>query len=130
MTRLLSGLTLVLLTTAPPLMAESNALELPDLFGNTGLQLAPTDVKLSPESYERAAHRNQRILNDAINGFLTDKLDSMGNTGNALKYTGIAAYVAVKGAKLHLNDSKTMAIEVNELADSDREISYRINISW
>ncbi len=130
MTRSISTLVLIFLASNPALAAETSGLSLPGVFENSELQLQPTAADLSPESYEYATHRNQRLLNKAVMGFMDEQLDSMGTAGNALKYTGVVAYMAIKGVRLDLNDDKTMRIELNDLADSDREIQYNIHLSW
>jgi hypothetical protein len=126
MTRLISTLIMLFMSTSSPLAAETGNISLPNIFESRELQFQPTAADLSPESYEYATHRNQRLLGKAMMGFM----DSMGSAGDALKYTGVAAYMAIKGVRLDLNDDKTMGIELNDMADSDREIQYNFHISW
>ncbi len=126
----ISTVIVTLLLINSPLKAETSGANSPDHYGTQGLQLSYTNPELSLEDFEYVAHRNQYLLGKAVMNMIDNNLESMGTAGTAIKFTGEAAYMAVKVANFNLNESKTMAIEMHHLADSDRKILYTIRLSW
>jgi hypothetical protein len=101
-----------------------------DLFESDKKQWLDIDHRMSQERYRAAAHNNQRVLRKSAQRFLESGLSSIGIPEQGIAFAGAAIGLAIDGGKLHLNDSKTMALELNEVTNEDRALSFRLKLRW
>lgn len=108
---------------------DSSAL-VPDLYKTDQLQLRTVGTQMSTQEYRAAAHRNQRILRKALRSYLEGTITSLGVPQQGVEYAGAAIAFAVNGAKLNLNDSKTMSLELSDPVRDDRALFFKVHLNW
>ena len=118
-----------LLVVSPILHAEHRH---PDLLNLKFKQqsLYGIDANNSLQDDEKLFRRNQRYLRDAMKLYSQETLGLIGlpdQTANLLAAT--IGFVA-NGAKLDLNESKTLAIEFNDVTTQDPALYFGYHLDW
>ena len=126
---IICGISSFVFSTSVSLHAEeSPLLTLPD---SDRVEWRSIDEDMSSEEYHQAYRRNQRILYKQLKNLSENALLSIGVPRKGSKYLGAAAGLAVKqDAKLHLNKSKTFALELNDIGEDDRAVIFGISRDW
>ncbi len=130
MKRLVSIIILSLVIISP-LSAQNTDTNLPDLYGPIDFQWLHMDPLMTGDAYKQASRYNKRLLRSAVKHYLESTFLSLGVSENTLKLTGAAlGFAIMRGAKINLNDSKTMALELQDVDDDNRTILYKYQFSW
>jgi hypothetical protein len=103
---------------------------IPDLYRTDRLQLRTVDTQMSAQEYREAAHKNQRILRKALRSYLEGTITSLGVPKRGVEYAGAAMAFAVNGAKMNLNDSKTMSLELSDPIRDERALFFKVHLNW
>jgi hypothetical protein len=74
--------------------------------------------------------RNQTYLRDALKSYSKQTLRSIGLSEQTADLMGATLGLATKGAKLNLNDSKTLAIEFKDVVTHDPSLYFGYNLDW
>lgn len=104
---------------------------LPDLHQIDSFHWQHLESSLSDSGYEQPNTMNQHLLYGSIQGYLENKLSSLGIPQTAVTLTGAAViFAAGQDAMLNLNKSKTMSLQFKDIRDNERAILYRLKYSW
>jgi hypothetical protein len=88
-------------------------------------------AEMSPGDYRRAVRDNQRQLRKFVKSYSSETLAAVGVPRAGIAFLGAAAGLAVDGdARLPLNDSKTFALQFDNVVDSDRGLLFTFKKSW
>ena len=86
---------------------------------------------MSAGEYKGSYRHNQRIVRDFVKSYSDSTLTSMGIPKTGGKLMGAAAGLAAgQDARLYLNKSKIMAIEVKDATENDRAVFFGIKMDW
>ena len=86
---------------------------------------------MSQSDYERAVRDNQKQLRRFVKSYSSETLAAVGVPKAGIAFLGAAAGLAVDGdARLPLNDSKTFALQFDNVVDSERGLMFTYKKSW
>ena len=86
---------------------------------------------MSEGEYRSSYRHNQRIVRDFVKSYSENTLTSMGVPKSGVKLMGVAAGLAAgQDAKLYLNKSKFMALELKDATEDDRAVFFGIKLDW
>jgi len=85
---------------------------------------------MSPSEYHRAYHQNQRLVVDFMEFHSKRALASTGISERAIGVVGTAALLPVRDTRFHLNSSKTLAVEFQDVMDGDRTLFLEFKKKW
>ncbi|MCP4407699.1 MAG: hypothetical protein GY807_08040 [Gammaproteobacteria bacterium] len=113
-----------------PVLAEDSGAELPSLGVFKTAHWQNVNVQMAPRKYGKAVRHNKRIIQRAARNYVEGGLVTMGISKQAVAITGATVGFFVKGGHLNLNESKTLALEVSEVIESDRALLLRYKLGW
>ncbi len=86
---------------------------------------------MSAQEYWETSRHNQRNFSKAARKAFENTLTSYGIPRQGVEIASAAVGLAVKkGAKLDLNDSKTLSLDVKDVVSEDRAISFKLKLNW
>jgi len=88
------------------------------------------DDNSSLQDNEKTYRRNQRYLREALKSYSKQTLRSFGLSDQTADLMGATLGLATKGAKLNLNESKTLAIEFKDVATHNPALYFGYNLDW
>ena len=88
------------------------------------------DRNVSAQEYEETYSRNRKIFSDNLESYSKNALGLIGIPEQGANLMGVALGAAVNGARLDLNKSKTLGLELKDVGNSDRTIYFGINLDW
>ena len=98
----------------------------PDRFS-----LQPVDATMTADEYQDACRNNQQHIRKFIESYSENTLASWGVPKKGIGVLGAVAGAAVtQQATLYLNSDKSLAIDVQDMAQDDRAIFFAIKHSW
>ena len=92
--------------------------------------LTSIDDNSSPQDNEKIYRRNQRYLRDALQSYSKQSLRSIGLSDQTADLMGATVGFVFNGAKLNLNESKTLAIEFKDVVTHDPALYFGYNLDW
>ena len=130
MIRSISVIPALLLSMCIPVHAEDGQISLLDLQFRQQ-RLHSVDGALTQRDYERLYSRNQRYMRRTLKSYTEDTLNRMGVSGRAVSVMGAAVgVVSSGGARLNLNESKTLGLEVQNLDGEEPRLYFGIDLKW
>ena len=93
-------------------------------------QWRTVDTTMTPEEYETAYRRNLRLVRNTLKSYSQEAFASIGVPEAGIEFMGAAVGLAVRDARFHLNESKTLALELKDVADEDRTLFLGIRMDW
>ena len=88
------------------------------------------DMNTSPQEYEAMYNRNRRIVRERLRFYSKNALELTGIPGQGIVLMGAAYDLATNGPRLDLNKSKTLALEFNDMGNSERTLYFRVHLDW
>ena len=86
---------------------------------------------MSEGDYRYYSRHNQRIVRNFFKSYSENTLTSIGVPKTGVKLMGAAAGLAAgQDAKLYLNKSKLMALELKDATESDRALFFGFKMDW
>lgn len=86
---------------------------------------------MSASEYKGSYRHNKRIVRDFVKSYSESTLSSIGVPKTGVKLMGAAAGLAAgQDAKLYLNKSKIMALELKDATQDDRAVFFGIKMDW
>ena len=86
---------------------------------------------MSQDDYRYSYRHNQRIVRNFVKSYSESTLTSIGVPKTGVKLMGAAAGLAAgQDAKLYLNKSKLMALELRDATESDRALFFGFSLDW
>ena len=92
--------------------------------------LSSIDDNSSLQDNEKTYRRNQRYLREALKSYSKQTLRSFSLSDQTADLMGATLGLATKGAKLNLNESKTLAIEFKDVVTHDPALYFGYNLAW
>ncbi len=93
-------------------------------------QWRTVDANMSSDEYETAYRRNLRLVRNTLKSYSKDALASMGVPEAGINFMSAAVGLAVHDARFHLNKSKTLALELKDVANDDRTLFLGVKVDW
>ena len=118
-----------LLAVNPALYAEDWQ---PSLLGIEFKQQAlyGIDANKSLQDNEKIYRHNQRYLRNALQSYSKQTLRSIGVSDQTANLMGATIGLVTKGARLDLNDSKSLVIEFKDVITHDPALYFGYNLAW
>ena len=120
----------LLLLPATGSLAQNMPVEIPGLYNTERLEWERVDAYMSAKEYQKASRQNRQVFREAAHRAIESTLISYGIPRQGVAIAGAAVGVATKGAKMNLNSSKTLSMEVKNAISEDRAISFKLKLGW
>ncbi|MGD8618564.1 MAG: hypothetical protein PVH54_05180 [Gammaproteobacteria bacterium] len=89
------------------------------------------DKNMSTHDYREITVHNQRVAKNTLKSYSKDALNLIGIPEHEASLIGAAAASMVtKGARLNLNRSRTLTLELKDFDDSERTLYFGVNLDW
>ena len=89
------------------------------------------DKNMSTHEYQAITVHNQRVVKNTLKSYSKDALNLIGISEHKASLIGAAAASMVtKGARLNLNRSRTLTLELKDVDDSERTLYFGVNLDW
>lgn len=88
------------------------------------------DADMSPYEYRVASRKNKRLLIDTMTFHTKRALASTGIPEQAIGLAGTAALLPVRDTRFHLNRSRSLAVEFQDVMDGDRTLFLEFKRKW
>jgi hypothetical protein len=88
------------------------------------------DGELSRQEYQEIYRRNQKYLRNTLKRYSRNALGLVGMPEQTADLMGAALGYVTRGAKLNLNESKTLRIEFRDVENQDRAVYFGVNLDW
>ena len=119
----------ILFAVSPVLRAENRHPHLLNLeFKQQALY--GIDANNSLKEDENLFRRNQHYLRDTLKSYSQQTLSLVGLPDQTAKFMGATIGFVTQGAKLDLNDSKTLSIEFKHVATHDPALYFGYDLNW
>lgn len=127
----LGMLTLFTLLSPAPSLAEDTHINLPTLDAPEEVSWHQVDGKMTHQEYGAAVRHNLRKMAKSAEKYVEGQLISLGMSERSVDLTGAVVGLLVEGGgKLRLNESDTLALEVEELVQGDPAMQLSYKFSW
>ena len=110
--------------------AEAGEVTIPHLYALEQHQWRPVSTQMSHQEYQPIVRQNQRMTRKYATKYLQGKVLFLGVPNLGIDITSAAIGIAVDGAKLHLNKSHTLALEVDNVLKNDPELFLKVKFDW
>lgn len=125
-----TGIVLVLLLAGSPAMGAEYGVSHATVHEKRQSQWLTIDADMSPSEYRRAYRQNQRLVVDLMEFHSKRALASTGVSERAIGVVGTAALAPVRDTRFHLNSSKTMAVEFQDVMARHRTLFLEFKKKW
>ena len=88
------------------------------------------DMNMSTREYEETYRRNRSFVGNTLGSYSLHTLGLIGIPEQGANVMGAALGMVINGARLNLNKSKTLALELKDVSDSDRTLYFGVNLDW
>jgi hypothetical protein len=88
------------------------------------------DANMSAHEYRATYRKNQRVARDTLVFYSKRTLRSIGVPDTGIEFMAAAVGVAMHDARFHLNESRTVTLEVKDVTDKDRALFLGIKMDW
>ena len=129
MIRTITVVLVFLLATSSIVHAEDRESSLLNL-GYKHQRLQRADLNVSIQEYKKTYSRNRRYVGNTLGSYSKHALGLIGIPEQGIDVMGAALGMAINGARLNLNESKTLGLELKDAADSDRTIYFGVRLQW
>jgi hypothetical protein len=129
MIRTITVVVAMLLVTSAIVHAEDRDSSLLNL-GYKHQHIQRTDITMSMQEYEKTYNRNRKFVSDTLGSYSRNALVFIGIPEQGVTLMGTALGVAIHGARLDLNKSKTLGLELKDVGNSDRTLYFGVNLHW
>ena len=130
MIRTITIISAFLLATSSLTHAEDRVSALPDLGLKSYDYQHSVDMSMSLQEYEGMYNRNQKVVLKNLVSYSENTLQSIGISEQGINLMGAALGLAFSDSRLNLNKSKTLALEIKDVRDSDRSLYLGIKLDW
>ena len=123
-------LSLILLVLSSGTQAEILKINVPQLYETQQSQWRSVDKEMSRQEYKNVYRYNRRVLMNSVSTYLEQQFTSLGVPEMGVSLAAKTIGFAVSGAKINLNESKTMALEVRDVTHEDRGVYFKVKLDW
>jgi hypothetical protein len=82
------------------------------------------------DEYNQSFRKNRRQLRSRFRSAAENAFSTVGIPERAVGYMGAAIGLAIRDSKFHLNDSKSLSLELMDLTQDKREIFFGYRKRW
>ena len=118
-----------LLATSSIVLAEDRESALLN-WGYEHQHFQRADMNMSMQEYEATYSRNRRFVGNNLESYSKHALGLIGIPEQGVNLMGAALGMAINGARLNLNKSKTLGLELKDAGNSDRSLYFGIKLDW
>lgn len=93
-------------------------------------QWQQVDPQMTAEDYREVSRNNYRLARRALTAYSYETLNSLSVPEMGVNLLGAAVGMAASTASFHVNKSKTMAVEFENLAEEKRALVFKVKINW
>jgi hypothetical protein len=93
-------------------------------------QFHGVDMNAAPHEYEALTRRNQKMLKNTLRSYTRNTLKSVGIPEQGISLVSSAVGLVVQGARLNLNESRTLSLELRDVNDSERSLYFGVSLDW
>ena len=93
-------------------------------------QFQRPDMNMPTREYEETYSRSRIFVNDTLSSNSKHAPGLSGIHEHSVNLIVDALGMVINGARLNLNKSKTLALELKDVSDSDRTIYFGVNLDW
>ena len=83
-----------------------------------------------PHEYEAISAHNRKVVKISLQAFSHNALDLIGIPEQEVKLIGAAVGLATNGAKLNLNKSRTLTLELKDAGAAERSLYFGVSLDW
>lgn len=123
-------LSIILLVLSFGTQAETVKINVPQLYEVQQPQWRAIDREMSRQEYKDAYRKNRRILVKSVSNYMEQQFTALGVPEMGVSLAAKTIGFAVSGAKINLNESKTMALEVRDVTQEDRGVYFKVKFDW
>ena len=87
-------------------------------------------MSMSLREYDDISNRNLRFLRKNLRSYSENALAVIGMPEQGINLMGAALGLAFNDSRLNLNKSKTLALEIKDVSESDRTLYLGVNLDW
>ena len=129
MIRAITVVSVILLATSSIVYAEDRESALLN-WGYKQQHFQGADMNMSIGEYEETYRRNRSFVGNTLGSYSIHTLGLIGIPEQGVNVMGAALGMVINGARLNLNKSKTLALELKDVSDSDRTLYFGVNLDW
>ena len=129
MIRTMTVVTVFLLATSLTVHAKDGESALLN-WGYKQQHFQRADMNMSTREYEETYRRNRSFVGNTLGSYSKHTLGLIGIPKQGVNVMGAALGMVINGARLNLNKSKTLALELKDVSDSDRTLYFGVNLDW
>jgi hypothetical protein len=119
----------ILLMTSSIIHAEERDATLLNL-GSEPHYLQRTDMNMSNHEYEEIYRHNQKLVLKNVRSYSKNALEMIGMPEQGVKLVGASLGLLFNDTSLNLNRSKTLALELKDVRDSDSSLYLKYKLKW
>jgi hypothetical protein len=93
-------------------------------------QWQPVNLQMTPEDYSAISRNNLRLARRALTSYSQERLTSLRVPEMGMNLLGAAVGLATSSTSFHINKSKTMAVEFENLAEEKRALMFKLKFDW
>jgi hypothetical protein len=93
-------------------------------------QLQDVDMNAAPHEYAALTRQNQKLLKNTLKSYTHNTLKSIGMPEQGISFVSGAVGLVTQGARLNLNQSRTLALELRDVNDSERTLYFGVTLGW
>lgn len=80
--------------------------------------------------YKQSNEQARKQLNSNLKSAAVNAFSSLGVSGQTVQYMGAAISLATQDTRIHLNDSKSLLLELMDVSQSDRALFFGYQKAW
>jgi hypothetical protein len=119
----------VLLATIPLARSEDADVSLPNL-ALENQSLHRIDTNTTPRKYDKICKENQRLVLKSLRSYSESALESLGMPQQGMGLVSATLGLVFNEARLNLNKSKTLSLEIKDVTDSNPTVYFGVNLDW
>jgi hypothetical protein len=93
-------------------------------------KLQRADINVSTQEYEETYSRNRKFVINTLGSYSKNALGLIGVPEEGISFVGKAVGLAINGARLNLNKSETLGLELRGVTNSNRTLYFGVHFDW
>ena len=85
---------------------------------------------MSRQEYEEISRHNRRFVVNNLRSYAETRLEMAGMPESGINLLGATLGLALDGSRLNLYKSKTLALKLKDIKDSNRSLYLEVDLDW
>jgi hypothetical protein len=111
-------------------LAASGSVACADSLQSNDREWQSFENQMMVDEYNQSFRENRRQLRSNFRAAAEDAFGSVGIPEPAVGYMGAAIGLAIRDSRFHLNDSKTLSLELMDLTQDNRGVFFGYRKRW